>query len=69
MTMTTIDDHLLLATSHAHLGNSEEAERALAEGLAEWPDLKAEFVPLPLYTDPWLRERYVEGLRRAGFER
>ena len=66
---TSNDVHLLLATSQAHLGNSEEAKQALAEGMREWPSLKAEFVPLPVYTDPGLRERYLDGLRRVGFDR
>ena len=48
---TTTDAHLLLATSHAHLGNWAQAERALAQGLRDWPNLKEDLVPLPVYTD------------------
>ncbi len=65
---TTTDAHLLLSTSHAHMGNSEKAQQALAEGLRRWPKLKVDLVPLPVYTDPDIRERYVEGLRISGLE-
>ena len=63
---TTADAHLILAASYAQLGRTERARESLHEALGLWPDLEPELVPLPLYVDPGLRDRYVDGLRKAG---
>ena len=65
---TTADAHLILATSHANLGSANRAAEALIEAVRLWPDLPADLVPLAPYTDAHLRERYVDGLRKAGLE-
>ena len=64
----TADAHLILASSHAHLGHADRAAEALGEALRLWSKLTADLVPLPTYTDEDLRERYVDGLREAGLE-
>ncbi len=65
---TSADAHLILAASYAHLGRTTRARESLNEALQLWPDLELAFVPLPLYVDPDLRDRYVNGLRTAGLE-
>jgi tetratricopeptide (TPR) repeat protein len=65
---TTADAHLILAASYAQLGRTERARESLNEALGLWPDLEPDFVPLPRYVDPGLRDRYVDGLRKAGLE-
>lgn len=62
----TADANLLGAASYAHLGRADRAQVALDEALRVWPEFRVDIAPLPAYTDPGLRERYVTGLRFAG---
>ncbi len=64
---TAADAQLLLATSHAQAGHTEQARAALDEALSLWPGFTSKQAPLPGYTHPDLSKRYLEGLRIAGF--
>jgi tetratricopeptide (TPR) repeat protein len=57
-----------LAASLAHLGRLEEAEAALQEGQkrTEWERTVAEFRRTYFAVDPEIRDRYIDGLRKAG---
>jgi TolB-like protein/Tfp pilus assembly protein PilF len=48
--------HLLLASSDAHRSRLDEAQESLDEALRLWPGV----------ADPALRDRYLDGLRKAG---
>jgi adenylate cyclase len=56
----------LLAASYGHLGRAEEAKAALDALLRLAPDLSA--AQLRVFLPPAIVERYVEGLRRAGWK-
>jgi adenylate cyclase len=56
----------LLAASCGHLGRNEEARAALDELLRLAPDLSTE--QLRVFLPPAIVERYVEGLRKAGWK-
>jgi adenylate cyclase len=57
----------VLAASHAHLGQLEEARGALDEALRRQPDFSAStWQSLIPSADPGVTERYIEGLRKAG---
>jgi tetratricopeptide (TPR) repeat protein len=62
--------HLLRASSYADLDRADAARAALAEALKRWPRLEIDrdLRPLFLAGSPALRDRYVEGLRKAGLE-
>lgn len=56
-----------LAASHAFLGNSEEAEKAIVRLRRVRPDWRVSYLPdLRVVRRPEHQQRYVEGLRRAG---
>ena len=58
---------VLLAASHAFLGNNEEAKKALARLCRVRPDWRVSYLPdLRTVRRPEHQVRYVEGLRRAG---
>jgi hypothetical protein len=59
---------LVLAASHAHLGEIEEAQAALREGETRTSvTLTAtELSRMFSYFDPDFLERYIDGLRKAG---
>ena len=65
---TTADAYLVLASSYAHLGRTDRARESLNEALRLWPGFEIELVPLPPYVNQGLRDRYVNGLRRAGLD-
>jgi TolB-like protein/Tfp pilus assembly protein PilF len=57
----------VLAASHAHLGQLEEARAALDESLRRQPDFSSSTWQMSISSaDPDVRDRYVDGLRRAG---
>ena len=56
----------LLAASYGYLGRTSEAKAALDALLRLAPDLSA--AQLRVFLPPAIVERYVEGLRRAGWE-
>jgi tetratricopeptide (TPR) repeat protein len=56
----------LLAASYGHLGRTEEATAALEALLRLAPDLSA--AQLRVFLPPVIVERYVEGLRKAGWK-
>jgi tetratricopeptide (TPR) repeat protein len=57
----------ILAASHAFLGNTEEAERAIARLRRARPDWRVSYLPdLRTVRRTEHQGRYVEGLRRAG---
>jgi TolB-like protein/cytochrome c-type biogenesis protein CcmH/NrfG len=56
----------LLAAGHGHLGRSKEARAALDALLGLAPDLSA--AQLRAFLPPALAERYLEGLRKAGWK-
>ena len=58
--------HRLLAASYGHLGRTGEARAALDALLRLAPDLSA--AQLRVFLPPALVERYVEGLRKAGWK-
>jgi tetratricopeptide (TPR) repeat protein len=62
--------HLLLASSNAYLGQLDEAQESLAEALRLWPGvaIKRDLYSLFMAGDPTLRDRYLDGLRKAGME-
>ena len=61
------DVYAVLAAAHGHLGNSVAADEALTEFLRRTPALTAsdERLNRP-FGSPAQRERYLEGLRKAG---
>jgi adenylate cyclase len=56
----------LLAASYGHLGRADEARHALDELLRLAPDLSA--AQLRVFLPPAIVDRYVEGLRKAGWQ-
>ena len=56
----------LLAASYGHLGRTEEAKAALDALLRLMPDFSA--ADLAVFLPPAVAERYLEGLRKAGWE-
>ncbi len=62
--------HLLLASSDAYLGRPDEARESLDEALRLWPGvaIKWDLWDIFMAGDPARRDRYLNGLRRAGLE-
>ena len=62
--------HLLLASSDAYLGRLDQARESLEEALRLWPGvaIKWDLSSIFMAGDPALRDRYLDGLRRAGME-
>ncbi len=62
--------HLLLASSNAYLGRLDEARESLEEALRLWPGvaIKWDLSSIFVAGDPALRDRYLDGLRKAGME-
>ncbi len=62
--------HLLLASSDAHLNRLDEAQEALDEAERLWPEvaIKWDLWSIFMAGDPALRDRYLDGLGKAGME-
>ncbi|WP_191061138.1 tetratricopeptide repeat protein [Geminicoccus harenae] len=61
-------DHVLRAAALAALGRGEEARAAVAETIAQFPDISAEgFAILDPVWNESERQRLVETMRKAGF--
>ena len=62
--------HLLLASSSAYLGRLDQARESLEEALRLWPGvaIKWDLSSIFVAGDPTLRDRYLDGLRKAGME-
>ena len=62
--------HLLLGSSGAQLGRLDEARESLAEALRLWTGvaIKWDLSSIFMSGDPALRDRYLDGLRKAGME-
>jgi TolB-like protein/class 3 adenylate cyclase/Flp pilus assembly protein TadD len=61
--------YLYLANSYAHLDRADEARAALREGLRLQPELSVELIRRALSCqDPEVVERFVAGLRKAGWD-
>ena len=63
------DAHRTLAASYAQLGRPDDARQALAEQLRREPEISITKVmsePWNPYAAPEFRDRYIEGLRKAG---
>ncbi len=62
--------HLLIASSDAHLDRLDKAEESLADAQRLWPDvaIKWDLWSIFMAGDPALRDRYLDGLRKAGLE-
>jgi TolB-like protein/Tfp pilus assembly protein PilF len=60
--------HLLLASSDAHQGRLGEAHESLDEALRLWPGVAVKWDLWSIFAvgDPALRDRYLDGLRKAG---
>lgn len=61
--------NLMLASSYAHLDQLDAADAALQKGVELWPtklDVDRDLRPLFLGGDVDLRDRYMQGLRKAG---
>ena len=57
----------LLAASHAFLGDTEEADKAIVRLRRVRPDWRISYLPdLRAVRRPEHQQRYIEGLRRAG---
>jgi tetratricopeptide (TPR) repeat protein len=62
--------HLLRASSNAYLDRLDEARQSLEAALFLWPDvaIKWDLSSIFVAGDPALRDRYLDGLRKAGME-
>ena len=62
--------HLLIASSETYLGRLDEAQESLDKALRLWPTLQIDRDLRPLFMagSPALRDRYLDGLRKAGME-
>ncbi len=62
--------HLLRASSNAYLGRLDQARESLVEALRLWPGvaIKWDLSSIFMAGDPALRDRYLDGLRKAGME-
>ncbi len=61
---------LLRASSNSHLGRLDDARESLAEAQHLWPGVAIKWDLWSIFTagDPALRDRYLDGLRKAGLE-
>jgi len=62
--------HLLLASCQAYLGRFDESRESLVEALRLWPDVAINWDLSALFMagDPVVRDRYLDGLRKAGMD-
>jgi len=62
--------YLLLSSSYANLDQLEASTEALHNAQASWPDTLSQEDLLPFFLggDTDMRDRYIHGLRLAGFE-
>jgi adenylate cyclase len=61
--------HLALASDYANLGQLDEARAALQEALRRQPGLSVQLARKAYsFTDPEVMDRYLDGLRKAGWE-